>query len=773
MKSVAARRGAGCIRSGALIALVFALPVLAAEPEGSAEVARVESEGSAEVAAVEPEGTAEVDVEVESADSRLRLEWGATLIGQGKVIAEREATDSVGGFFDQYEYTPNKGVGFPIELGVRDARIDLLGEDDHPIFRLRLESPTSNLGVSGSGISQPFFNQRIDTATRGLSGPGGGVWAIDLDYARMRTEELRRFPDTGGAALVFDDYTAADDRFFRDRTGFDGELRHRRAPAAPPGESGGVGLVSELAVRGGYQARDGLGQRRAHRDPVNDWLGLPEPADRSVSDVGAGLLFGSSGGGVNVTLDYDYERLRWQSSHLYESDLGASAPAANRPIGYVPDTDRSTANVGASGRVGREFRWNLGYQLSIVEQVGSGTLEQQAADFGENRVTTHSANGSLGWRVADHVTLRARADFDYRDDEIDRTSSLFNPTGGVQIDPFVEDWRRISAEVEGEWRFLRRNTVTLGLRYDDTHRSLDFAEPGGVRILPENALVAEDTRTVEVFAKTRLRPWRRLRLKGELGYRAAPETGYVTDLDNFVHGRIDARYTFATKRPLAMTAFVRGDSGGNDDFEMVDGLAPDPNRPRLGRRFDRWQIGWGVGLEASPVDRLSVFASFLCGRLRQKSGLVLSNYQRYYQESGAPPGVGLTFTDVGLDDFMNERKSLILGVQHDWSSRFDTGGAYTYSRARAIFEGGGNAALDLLSARRGVDMRTQVLDLEGGWRPAEGLRVLTGYRLQWNRDDFDAPTSNASSATPIDRSTHQHTITLGVQIDGRFFERDS
>jgi len=708
-----------------------------------------------------------------SAESDARLEWSATVIGQGKVIAEREASDRVGGYFDQWEYTPNKSSGFPIELGVRDAAVDLFDAGDRPVFQLRLESPTSNLGISGPDVDQPFFNQRIDTRTRGLELGDHAEWALDLDYARIRTEELRRFPDTEGGTLLFDDQTDWDDRFFRDRTGFETELRRRSAPGLGGRADDAPGFVTEFAVRGGFQARDGLGQRRAHRDPVNDWLGLREGLDRNVSDVGGGVLVGGAHEGRwLVTMDFDHERLRWQSPRLLESDLGAPPPAATRPIGFVPDSDRFTSRVVASGRAGDSFTWNAAYGATVLEQAGEQTPDQVAADFGDNRVVTHSVAAGLRWRAASRLTLKARFAFDLRDNQIDRTSALFNPTGGVQIDPFVEEWRRIVLDTEAEWRFLPRNAASLGVRYSGLVREVDYAEPGGPRVLPENGLVGDATRTVEVYAKTRLRPVRALRIRGDLGYRAAPSTGYVTDLENYVHGRVDARYTLPTSRPFALTAFVRGDSGRNDDFDMVSGLGPDPAGPSLQRRFERWTLGWGLGADATPVDRLSVFASFICGRLRQESGVVTSSWQRYYQEVGTPPTSVLTFTDIGGDDFLDAQKSLILGVQHDWSDRVDSGVSYTFSHASAEYEGEGAPALDLARARRRVDQRSHVVDLEAGWRPAEGLRLLAGYRLQLNRDDVDAPQSVASAAAPIDRSTHQHTFTLGASFDGRFFERD-
>gem|GEM_PF-4556801 len=255
-------------------------------------------------------------------------------------------------------------------------------------------------------------------------------------------------------------------------------------------------------------------------------------------------------------------------------------------------------------------------------------------------------------------------------------------------------------------------------------------------------------------------------MNAELGYRAAPKVGYVTDLDDFVYGRLDARFVFATPRPIVLSAHVRGDTGRNRGFEMIDGLGPDPAGGALTRRFDRWSLDWGVSAEASPIERLTLYGSFFCARLNQDSGVTQSTVQRYFQET-----VPLVFTDIGQDGFVNKQMSLILGASRDWKAGFDTGLAYSYTFARATFETGGAPELGLISDNRRIDNRTQVVDFEAGWKPTQGLRLLAGYRLQWNRDNVDAPESVGSAATPIDRSTHQHTFTVGVRFDGSFFRR--
>lgn len=711
--------------------------------------------------------------ETEAASDPTRIEWSATPMIQGKLIDPEDASDGIGDFFDQYEFTPNKSASFPIELGVRDASLDVFDGSDRPVFQLRLESPTSNLGVSGSEIDQPFFNQRIQTWTRGIELGDRAVWSLDLDYARMRTEALRIFPDTGGAGLVFDDTTSEDDRFFRDRTGFDGEIVRRSEPGLGGRPADSPGFVSEIALRGEYQGRNGLGQLRAHRDPTNDWLGLAQDRDRDLSGVGGGVLLGGARDGRFImTFDFDYEQLRWKSQQLIEGDLGAAPPAATRTIGFVPDSDRFTPRVVAHGRVGDRGTWYGGWQGSFLRQSGELTPDQVAADMGDNRVTMQSIFGGTRWQVSRSTSVVARLEVDLRDNRIDRSSALFNPMGGIQVDPFISGWRRLVADTFAEWRFLRRNSLSAGVHYYGLTRDIEYAEPGGARVLPENSQVHDATRMVDFYAKARLRPARRLRVRGEVGYRIAPSTGYIADLGNFVHGNVDARWTLPTRRHWSLNAFLRGDSGSNDDFEMVEGLGPDPQGASVDRSLDRWSLGWGVGMETVPTKGLSIYASFSCGRMKQRSAVVLSSWQRYFQEVGTPPLVVLTFDDIGDDDYLDTYRSLIVGLHHEWSDRFDTGVSYAYTHSSAEFEGTGAPELDLLRAHRQLDDSTQVIGLEGGWRPREGLRLIAGYRLQYNGDDVAAPESNGSVVPPRDRDTWQQTFTIGATFDGRFFARD-
>ena len=47
--------------------------------------------------------------------------WSITPIFQYDNVGDEEEDDGVTGFFDQYEFVPNKDSDFPFQLGVRDA----------------------------------------------------------------------------------------------------------------------------------------------------------------------------------------------------------------------------------------------------------------------------------------------------------------------------------------------------------------------------------------------------------------------------------------------------------------------------------------------------------------------------------------------------------------------------------------------------------------------------------------------------------------------------
>ena len=138
-----------------------------------------------------------------TADEELDVRWSATLEGRFKVLEKQEANDDFTGFFDQWEYTPNKDDATAFQLDIPEASLDVFAEGDTPRLQFRLESPTSGLGVTGSDIDRPFLNQRADLFGRR---PGVG---LDLDYRRFRSDDLRFY--SAAAVRLWEDGAEVED----------------------------------------------------------------------------------------------------------------------------------------------------------------------------------------------------------------------------------------------------------------------------------------------------------------------------------------------------------------------------------------------------------------------------------------------------------------------------------------------------------------------------------------------------------------------------------
>ncbi len=212
--------------------------------------------------------------------------------------------------------------------------------------------------------------------------------------------------------------------------------------------------------------------------------------------------------------------------------------------------------------------------------------------------------------------------------------------GTLPVDEFLESYQRIDVGAETIFRPYRSTKLALGARVLWIDRELEFA-PAGVGnrvILPENALVNDKTLMWTIYGRADLRPWRGLGIRTELSFREAPDTGYVTDLDGYFQGKLRATYVVPITRPLTLSFYVRGGFGENSDFSMVEGLGPNPPGPKVGRDYER--AHWSLGLSGDTVLRedLTVFASFFYSQDQQSDDLLLSDLQRYFQES-----VPLTF----------------------------------------------------------------------------------------------------------------------------------
>ena len=218
-------------------------------------------------------------------------------------------------------------------------------------------------------------------------------------------------------------------------------------------------------------------------------------------------------------------------------------------------------------------------------------------------------------------------------------------------------------------------------------------------------------------------------------------------------------------RPATVSLHVRGGSGENSGFSMLEGLGPSPPGPSVGRDYERSH--WTLGLTADTALRkdATVFASFFYSQDQQSSDLVLSNLQRYFQES-----VPITFRKPGSIDYQSDELGLVLGTQLWLTERTDAGLSYSFTRAETNYGGSGSAReLQLIDNHRVVDAEINALDIELRHQIREGLRVFAGYRFQHFSDGAPKPDSPTSVTQPPDRSDIRHTVSLGITLNSELF----
>jgi hypothetical protein len=705
-----------------------------------------------------------------AAEEELDVHWSATLEGMYQDIESNEADDDVSGFFDQWEYTPNKSDDVPFQLGIPEAWVDVFAEGDTPRLQFRLASPTSNLGVTGSDIDRPFLNQRVD-----LFGRKDG-FSLDLDYRRFRNDELRFYP-VGGT-----DLTSADDRFYTERTGFDGSLRVRFRDVFEDSEAMGS-LAPELTLRGGYQAREGRRQQGFLSNNFEQGA-FTQRLDQTVEDIGVGFLVAPAGL-FTMVIDFDHERFREDASPVLESALGAPFYAnSTSTIGFVPDTDRSTGTLRLHGRIGERASLEGGFQISKLEQVGTLTPRQQADGLRDNELIHYSAKLAADVHISERVSANAFFKYDRRENDIQRDTAPFSvpdrsvcgaflapdfvPDSYCQVVEFVDRLERIGAGLELAYRPHSTNHLALGVRFDRVERDLEFVQTAPYRILEPNALVGDETEMWTVYGRARLRPARGLGIRGEVGYRDAPETGYITELDDYVYGKARVSYVLPIEHSVVLAAFGQGSSGRNRDFDMVDGQGPVPTGPEQSRDFDRYGWLWGLTASTSLRRDVSLYASFFQSHDAQEYDLVTSeranaNGQRYLQDQ-----FSLDFRADDPIDYSTDDLSALVGGSWQATERTDLGVSYAYTRARTTYETNGPTAAVIRDVAK-IDSRIHRVYFDAGHWVMDGLRLSLGYRYDHFQDRGAEPTVFVSNVAPFDLSAHQHTVTFGVTVTSDLF----
>jgi hypothetical protein len=676
------------------------------------------------------------------ADEDYELHWSARFDLRLKDVESPVDDDDVTGFFDRYEFTRNKNNEPTIEFALSKLEFDLFGDEETPRLQFRLRSPTSDLNLSGQSfeIGENFLNQRAQLYAR----PRG--LALDLDYRRFRTEELRLFNADGWIS----DLTDPDDRFFVRRSRIGGKLTIRPEELLT-GNRGALGnFLSEVALRGGYEQKKGKRQTRsiflANRTGE---------LDQEVTRGGTGLVF-SPGGLFTLAVDVDHERL---SEHAAPDLLGLAIP--DRTISFIPDTDRTTGTVRLNSRLGERAVVHGGLQISSLNQEGTRTPRQEFVGHRGNKVLFYSGNLATDVWLAEDVSLNAFLKFDNRRNRIEREPGLFDRSDGTQVHPFLKRIRRVVTGAEAIYRLAAMNRVALGVRGDWTDRELEYPSvcrslPGGFSgICPAYSLVDDDTTTYTAYLRTTLRPLTGLQFSGEIGYASSPETGYIRELDDMRYGNFRASYTFPWKRPVTLSLFGRGEFGNNDDFTQHGNSGTSADR-----EFDRDNFLVGGTLTAVPRDGITLFGSVYRHHDSQDYDLIFSNTTR----SSFALGFGDFMLPDSELDYRADGTALILGGGLQITEHTDASLSYTFTRSNWRFQSDSptTSLIDDLSRIRSDLHRAE---LEVGHWLMDGLRLSMGYRFDKYRDRTPVSTGTAVVA-PFNLSTRQHTVIFGVTLNG-------
>jgi len=307
-----------------------------------------------------------------------------------------------------------------------------------------------------------------------------------------------------------------------------------------------------------------------------------------------------------------------------------------------------------------------------------------------------------------------------------------------------------------------QSVMAVAVRYESVDRTLDFATPipGNQVVPPANAMVSDLTRMFTVYGRTSLRPVKGLGVRGEIGYRGAPDTGYIIDLDKYVYGKLRASYVLPIEHMVMISAFGQGGSGENRDFSVVGPTST------ASQHFDRYNYLWGVTVTTPVRKNATIYASFFDSTDSQDSEFVTSSVQRYFS--------GANFTPAGVLQYSNDQMSLTLGSHLKLFERTDGGIAYSFTRAEAIYEPGVySAQIGQIQSSSIVDSDIHGFDFEMGHWVRDGLRILVGYRLELHQDRAPVPSGIGSVVSPFDLSMTQHAVRVGVTLNSDLLTKKS
>ena len=136
-----------------------------------------------------------------------------------------------------------------------------------------------------------------------------------------------------------------------------------------------------------------------------------------------------------------------------------------------------------------------------------------------------------------------------------------------------------------------------------------------------------------------------------------------------------------------------------------------------------------------------------------------SDWLRYLQNT-----VALDFKRSGTIEYQNDQMSFILGTHVQLSERTDAGLSYSFTRAESRYAGA-SPEIQLIRNNSIVDGDIHGLDFEVGHWLMDGLRVLVGYRLQYYTDRAPVPSGTGSVVTPLNLSSYENMVTLGVTLN--------